>query len=122
MPMAYRVDIVLADGTRRRGFVDLTCPDIIKSANFAFHSDDKVLEDATIITGEQSVYCALKENGFRVAEPNSGSSVFTVRLRAELARHITKVSNTSGISAASVISSAVEFWVENGTPLKGEKR
>ncbi|MDD3029874.1 MAG: hypothetical protein PHS57_06315 [Alphaproteobacteria bacterium] len=120
--MAHRVDIVLADGTRRRGFVDLECPDVIKSANYAFRSNDNVLAGATIITGERSVYDALKKNGYNVAEPNAGSSVFSVRLRSELAQNVIQTASETGAAAAAVISTAVEYWIENGSPMEVEKR
>ncbi len=122
MTRVYRVDIVLANGERRRGKVELERPNVVVSANYDFTASDNVLEGAVIVSGNEAVRNALKEHGFTVAAVNAGSNVYSVRLKGDLVEAVSNTAHEHGLSDAATIAKAVEYWYGQGCPIDDEKR
>lgn len=118
----HRIDIVLANGSRRRGYANLEEPSVIHSANYTFQANDRILEGARIVCDNPAVRKALVENGFTATGPNAGTSVFSVRLKAEASQHVYDAAASSGHAASAVISAAVDYWIGSGCPIEPKQR
>lgn len=116
-----RVDIVLADGKRRRGFYDFQNPDVIKASNFEFRATDSAMNDARVISGDPEVCKVLEAHGFSAYAPNSNTSVFCVRMKTMYVDALNQMALETGRTIPSLIAEAVRYWLDNGAPIAPKK-
>ena len=113
----YRFEVYLKNGKRHKAYYDLEKPNVIQLMKMEFAADDTYLDGAYCVTGNDDVFKALQSNGFTVSRPMKGRVDYCVRLPEEMARHVIATADAEGMHEATVIRSAVAFWIENGCPI-----
>ena len=115
--MVYRVDVILADGTRRRANYDTDVPDVIEMNKFRFGAKDLMLRGAYFVTTSGEAKRVLQENGFNTKRPQKSDN-FCVRLDSDMAGEIVAIALAAGKKEAAVIRVAIDYWLKNGHPLE----
>lgn len=114
--MIYRVDVILNDGKRRRAIYDSDRQKVVEMSKCKFGADDVMLEGAVLITGNAEARELLEQNGFTVQKPDKGNN-FCIRITDELAQQIFALSKETGCNEASLIRTALVYWLDNGHPM-----
>ena len=114
--MTYRVDVILNDGKRRRANYDTDSPQIIEMSKYKFGADDVMLKDAVLVIGNSDAREMLVQNGFTVQKPDKGNN-FCIRLTDDLAQHVFRLAKETGCNEASIIRTALIYWLDNGHPM-----
>jgi len=113
----YRFEVYLKNGKRHKVYYDLDKPDVIRISKMDFTADDTYLDGAYCVTSNDEVFNALTANGFTVSRPMKGKVDYCVRLPQEMAKMVSDTAAATGSHEATVIRSAVAFWIENGCPM-----
>lgn len=114
--MVYRLDLILADGTRRRAVYDSRAPQVVEMARNRLTAQSDILNGAVIVTSNAEASKLLEINGFSVQQPQKGNN-FCIRFTDDLAQEIFRLSKDTGKNEASLIRTAVVYWLENGHPM-----
>jgi hypothetical protein len=115
--MIYRVDVILADGTRRRANYDSDAPDVIEMNRFRFGPRDVMLQGASFVTTSREASQALQSNGFNTVPPRKRDN-FCIRLDREMSEQIYSVAQQTRRKEAAVIRIAIDYWLKHGHPIE----
>lgn len=114
--MTFRLDIILADGSRRRANYDTDRPDIIEIARCPFGPADVMLNGAACITSNPDARRLLEEHGFHTQTPGMSNN-YCIRMDDVMAEQISAIAARNHLKDAAVIRHAVQYWLDSGHPL-----